>query len=192
MILTFGDLLRLARFTVTNPRQGARAVLDIDPPMQARWLALALAAVGAALVASVEFAVLPEEVRRLIGPDLPSPLLSAVLQGGLLVLVSWLIHRVGRWRGGRGSFADALLLVAWTQMLLLGMELVQLVAHLILPPLSDVIGVLGIVLFFWLLSHFVAELHGFGSVVAVLGGIVVVMLIAAFVMASLLMPLLQG
>ena len=101
-----------------------------------------------------------------------------------------MIHRVGQWRGGKGNFADAMVLVAWLQFILVCVEVLQLVAQLVLPFVADILGVLGIMLFFWLLSHFVAELHGFRSTLAVLGGILVVMFGMAFVLAAILMPVL--
>ncbi len=185
-----GDLLRLARFTVSDPRAGARAVLMMDLPLQARWLVLVFSAVAAALVTSVGLTLLPPEVQALLGDDLPSPLASAVLQVALLVVASGVIHRVGQWRGGKGNFADAMVLVAWLQFILVCVEVLQLVAQLVLPFVADILGVLGIMLFFWLLSHFVAELHGFRSTLAVLGGILVVMFGMAFVLAAILMPVL--
>ncbi|MCE6969543.1 YIP1 family protein [Cereibacter sphaeroides] len=188
MSVGFADILRLARYTVSNPREGARAVLEMDLPMEARWVALVLTAVAAALVTFVGVAALPAEVRALLGDDLPSPLFSAALQTGLLVLAAGLIHRIGAWRGGTGTFADALLLVAWLQFILLCLEVLQLAAQLLLPPLADVLGVVGIVLFFWLLTHFIAELHGFRSTVAVLGGILLALVGIAFALAAIMMP----
>ncbi|AXQ94233.1 YIP1 family protein [Cereibacter azotoformans] len=192
MSLSLGDLLRLARFTVTSPREGARALMAMGLPMEARWIALVLTAVGAALVTFIGLTLLPQDVRNLIGDDLPSPLFSAGLQVGLLAVSAGLIYRIGVWRGGRGSFPDAVLLVAWLQFILLCLEVIQLVAQLILPPFADLLGVVGIVLFFWLLTHFVAELHGFTSTVAVLGGILLTLFGMAFVLAAILMPFLGG
>ncbi|WYK03882.1 Yip1 family protein [Cereibacter sphaeroides f. sp. denitrificans] len=192
MSVTLGGLLRLVRFTVSNPREGARAVLAMDLPIQARWLALIFTAVAAALVTFAGLTLLPRDVRQLIGDDLPSPIFSAALQVGLLAFSAGLIHRIGVWRGGRGTFPDAVLLVAWLQFILLCLEVLQLLAQLVLPPLADVLGVVGIVLFFWLLTHFVAELHGFTSTLAVLGGILLVIFGMAFVLAAILMPFISG
>ncbi|MGP3697524.1 Yip1 family protein [Rhodobacter sp. NSM] len=192
MSLSLADLLRLARFTVTNPRDGARAIMALGLPMEARWIALVLTAVGAALVTFLGLTLLPQDVRQLIGDDLPSPLFSAALQVGLLSLSAMLIYRIGAWRGGRGSFGDSILLVAWLQFILLCLEVIQLVAQLVLPPLADLLGVAGIVLFFWLLTHFVAELHGFTSTVAVLGGILLALFGMAFALAAILMPFMGG
>ena len=189
MSFGLGDLIRLAGFSVTSPREAARSVLAMDLPAEARWIALALAAVGAAMLTSVEFALLPEETRVLFGNQTPSPLISAAIQGAILLAAAFLIHRIGVWRGGQGSFADTLLLVAWLQCILLGCEALQLLVHLVAPGLSEVIGVAGIVLFFWLLTHFVVELHGFRSTVAVFGGILLAFVAIGFALALFLMPL---
>jgi hypothetical protein len=39
--------------------------------------------------------------------------------------------------GGRGTFEDALLLVGWLQVIMLGLQALQLVALVILPPLAE-------------------------------------------------------
>ena len=76
--------------------------------------------------------------------------------------------------GGTGSFADALLaggLAAgrscWC------CRSVQLVLHAAVAAAGrHCSGSSGLVLFLWLLTNFVAELHGFRSLLAVFGGIV--------------------
>jgi hypothetical protein len=84
-----------------------------------------------------------------------------------------LIHRVGRAFGGTGSFPDALLIVVWLQCLTLVLQVVQLVVNLISPALAGIIGLGGFVLFLWLMTSFIAELHGFRSRGLVFVGMVV-------------------
>lgn len=191
MTLTFGAILQLARFTAQSPREGARAVMALNLPGEARWVALALVAIGAALLTSVSIALLPAEVRDLVGGDLPSPLVSAGLQMAALLLLVVTIHRVGRWRGGSGSFTDALLLVGWLQFILLCVQAMQLVTQLVMPLVSEIIGIAGIALFFWLLTNFVAELHGFRSLGRVFVGILMTMFALSFVLALVVMPFLS-
>jgi hypothetical protein len=49
-ILTLGTLLRLARDTVSNPREGAATILSYAPARQALWLMFALVIVLSLLI----------------------------------------------------------------------------------------------------------------------------------------------
>ncbi|NCM97616.1 MAG: YIP1 family protein, partial [Rhodobacterales bacterium] len=86
-----------------------------------------------------------------------------------------------------GRFDEALILVVWLQFVLLGLQAVQLVAYAVAPLLADLIGLATVALFFWLLTNFVAELHGFKSLglvfVGVLATLVVMVLGLAFGLA---------
>lgn len=186
MDVTFKGLVRLARDTVASPRDGARAIMAINAPVEARWAALALMAVGSAILTHLSFALMPPSAQEMMGGAMSSPFRTVLLQGGVLFAGVLMIHRVGRARGGRGSLPDAVSLVAWLQFVLLCLQGVQLVAQVILPPLADLIGLVGLFLFFWLLTHFVAELHGFQSMGATLAGILVTLFAMAFVLALLL------
>ncbi|WP_444666319.1 Yip1 family protein [Cereibacter changlensis] len=192
MELTFGSILQLARFTVQKPREGARAVLSLNLPNDARWSLLLLVAIGAALLTSVSIALLPAEMREMLGGGAQSPLVSAGLQSAALLLLVGVMTQIGRWRGGKGSFADALLLVGWLQFILLLVQAVQLASQLVAPFISEIIGIAGIALFFWLLTNFVAELHGFRSLGKVFAGILLTMFALSFVLALFLMPLMAA
>ncbi|MFN3145271.1 MAG: hypothetical protein ACE368_08365 [Paracoccaceae bacterium] len=65
--------------------------------------------------------------------------------------------------GGGGSLDDTILLMAWMQWILVGLQVIQILALLVIPPLVGLIVLAGMGLFFWLLTNFVAELHGFRS-----------------------------
>lgn len=192
MNLTLANLLQMARFTVQSPREGARMVMALNVPVEARWVALALMAVGSAMLTALSLALLPPEVMALAGPQLPRPLVSAGLQLCALVVAVHATYRIGKWRGGHGSFADALLLIVWLQFILLILQAAQLLAQVLLPPLSDLIGLAGIALFFWLMTNFVAELHGFQSLLSVFLGILATTFLFGLVLAMLLLPFVAG
>jgi hypothetical protein len=117
---------------------------------------------------------------------LASPFRAALFQWGFLALSVLLMHRVGRAFGGRGSLADALLVVVWLQIIMLGFQTLQLVVSPILPPLAGVIGLVSFVVYFWLMSCFIAELHGFASRGRVFLGIILTGLAAGLVLAVLM------
>ena len=186
MDLTLPGLLRLARETIQDPKGGARRIMALDAPMGARWSALALMAVASALLTHASFALAPPATRDFFATAMASPLRTAVLQGAAMVLGVMAIHRIGVARGGRGALPEAISLMAWLQFILLVLQVAQLVAQVILPPLAEIIGVLGIGLFFYLLTNFVAELHGFRSLASTFMGILATMILIAFVLALLL------
>lgn len=153
----------LARLTLQEPRQAARALLAEGVPMRARTAGLLLVAVLSALFASLQVGPGLAELDPFSRFMLASPFRAAVFQWLFLALSVVLIHRVGRAFGGDGSLPDALLVVVWLQLPMLALQVLQLAATLVAPPLAGIIGLGGLALFLWLMTAFVAELHGFRS-----------------------------
>ncbi len=184
---TAKDLLALARHTVSEPRVAARALMSFRLDMQTRWIGLALTSVLSALTLYVSLQFFSPAALLLL-PYVPGPFESAVSEAILIVLAAVLAHRIGRWQGGQGSFADALLLMIWLQAILLGIQLLQIAALLVLPPLASILGFVGMGLLLWMLTGFVAELHGFRSLGKVLAGIVVAGVVVLMLVSVLLIP----
>jgi hypothetical protein len=178
--LTLSSLVRLS---VADPERGASAVIGLNPPMAARWMLLALVVVLGTILAYL----LP----LLGGADdaLPSPVNAAMLQAAMNLAAVALVSGVGRMFGGQGTFEDALLLVGWLQVIMLGLQVVQLLVMVILPPLASVVMILSVTLFFWLLSGFICTLHGFKSRLGVLLATLGTLFVAAFVFSFILMLL---
>jgi hypothetical protein len=156
-------MIALAKLTLQDPRQATRALLAEGVPIPARTAGLMLVAVVSALLASLQVQLSPQDLDPLSALMLASPFRAAVVQWGFLALSVVLIHRVGRAFGGVGTFPDALLIVVWLQCLTLILQLLQLVTGIIAPPLGGIIGLGGLALFLWLMTHFITELHGFRS-----------------------------
>lgn len=182
-------MIALARLTLADPPQATRVLLAEDVPMRARTAGLMLVAVVSAVLASLQISLNPADLDPFSAFMLASPFRAAIMQWGFLALSVVLIHRVGRAFGGTGSFADALLIVVWLQCLTLVLQLLQLVASVIAPPLSGVIGLAGFVLFLWLMTHFIAGLHGFRSRGLVFLGMVVTAAAAGLVIGIALILL---
>lgn len=174
--------LRLARLSLADPQKGARAVLNLGIPMPARTVGLVLMAVASAILMHIGALLLPPTEDPVANFITGSPIRSAVVQWLILFLSVVLIDRIGRARGGTGSFADAMLIVVWLQILMLALQAVQLLALVIVPPLAALLNIAGLLLFFWLMTSFIAELHGFASRQAVFFGIVVTAIAVAFVL----------
>ncbi|WP_333828567.1 YIP1 family protein [Pararhodobacter sp.] len=177
------DLKTLVRLSVTEPEKGAAAILALNPPLPARWMLMGFAVTLGVVLAYL----LPVLSGR--GGDLPMPFVAAGVQGGMNIAAVVLATTVGRMFGGRGRFEDALLLVGWLQLLMSGVQLIQLVAMLVMPPLAGLIMVAAVALFFWLLSGFVSTLHGFKSRFMVLLGTLGTLFAAAFVLSFVLLLL---
>ncbi|MBN2905270.1 MAG: YIP1 family protein [Rhodobacteraceae bacterium] len=163
MSQTLIPLLKLALESVRDPRDGARRVLALALPEGALWQGLVLVVVLSVMLTQLGEILVPLPVDPLLPVFLANPLLTGVIQGGLLVVMIYAIHFLGRAFGGTGTFAGALALAVWLQFIMVCLQVVQTVFLIVLPPVAGMIGVFGLGLFFYLLSHFVAVLHGFPS-----------------------------
>lgn len=183
MDLTARTLLGMVRSSISAPRAAAAALIGQNLPREAGWFGLALMAVGTAILTHLSFATMPEETQSFFAEAMRSPIRTALLQWAAMLVAVQLVHKVGRWRGGTGSLADSVLLVAWLQFILLVAQAVEIVVQLAVPPLGGLMSIGSLILLFWLLTNFVAELHGFRSLPLTFLGIIATMLAAAIVLA---------
>lgn len=191
------QIVSLGRLSVQDPRAGARRLLSLDVPLPARTAGLLLMAVASAVLMHLGFLLLPATDDPMTQFVAASPIRSAVIQWLILVVSVLLIFQVGRSWGGQGNLPDTLLIVVWLQVIMLGVQVVQLLALILVPPLAGIVNIGGLILFFWLLSSFIAELHGFASRGKVLAGIFAttfaVALIVLFLLSMIVGPeALQG
>jgi len=177
-LLDIRVLLRMARRTMTNPRGGAQEILDLRLPVPVLWQFFVLQLVISAILKVIVFTFFPTPEVDL-GPSAAiSFTVVEAVAGVILVLAT---YQIGRLFGGHGSFAGALAMIVWLQFILLCVNVVQLFVMMILPPAGDVITLLALALFFWLLAQFIAALHGFTSMGRVFLGIVLSLMALAFV-----------
>ncbi|MEJ6388548.1 Yip1 family protein [Gymnodinialimonas ulvae] len=161
-LLRLPVLMEMVRQTVSDPSEGAEAILRLGLPRAALWLAFSLMIVLSMILGIlVMLALGPPEDGPLTGQ---SPVVLGLLQGAFLFLGVHAIVRIGHIFGGTGGFDGALALVTWLQFIFIVLQVVQLVFALVVPPLAGIVSLLAIALFFWLLSHFITVLHGFTSV----------------------------
>lgn len=191
MSLQANDLWRILQLTITDPKRGLRMVLQIDLPIGAGVAGLALMAVASALLLHLSLSVsaLPAG-NPLMDMLTASPFGTALIQGVMLVVTAVLVQVLGRAWGGQGRFDQAIVAVVWLQAIFVALQALQLVALLVLAPLSTVIGLVSVGLFFWLLTHFVAELHGFTVAWKVFLGIIMTIVALSFVLSFFLVGLL--
>ena len=159
----FDALTRLARLTFAAPRQAARMVLDWPMERAVLWQLATLLVLLGVVVMQLSNAILPMPVLGPLAMIMANPLLNLLIQGGIFVITVQASYRIGRAAGGTGSLTGALKLMLWLQAITLAVQIVQLLMLMLLPPLGGMIGFASLFLFFWLLTNFVAELHGFAS-----------------------------
>ncbi|MFN4158368.1 MAG: YIP1 family protein [Gemmobacter sp.] len=186
MDLTLTTLLTMARETVSDPRGGAKRIMAINLPLRDGWSALALMAVGSAVLTHLGFLLSPPAARDFFSDAMASPFRTAILQGLVMGLGAFAMFKVGVARGGHGTLPQAVALAAWLQFILLVLQVAQLAAQVLVPPLAALIGLLGLALFFWLLTGFVMQMHGFTSMPITFLGILATMVALGMVLAMVL------
>ena len=186
MQLELKSLVMLARESVADPRGVARALMAMNLPMEARWLGMAVTVALSVLLTQMALLVMQVPSGGQLGGMMGSPVSAAITQLGIMLALSLGIGHVGRMLGGRGNFPDALLLVTWAEFVLVLLQVVQMVAALIFPFSSVLIGFAGVALFFWQLTQFTAELHGFTNPVKVFFGLLAGFFAAAFALVVVL------
>ncbi|MFV0245644.1 MAG: Yip1 family protein [Qingshengfaniella sp.] len=171
--------------TLRRPREVAARMLTMGLPVPILWEALILVVTLSVLIGQGAVLMtgghMPGEMAILT-----SPLLLAIFQILLLGVTVFLVYALGRILGGEGSFADTLTLLTWLQVVMVCLQLAQAVAFFLLPSLAVLLGYVGIVLFLWLLTNFVAVLHGFRSTVLVFLMILVLAFGIAFFVSLLI------
>lgn len=186
-LLSLKTLVPLAVETVKAPRPTFARLLSLDIPSQALWQALLLVLVVSVLLAEATNLLLAAALGPAEEPlMLAGPLIFGAIQLAVLVASVFLIYHVGRLMGGDGSFAGGILAVTWLQFLMVCLQVVQSVLILVLPGLAALVVIAGLVLFLWLLTNFVAELHGFASLGRVFGMIFFVLIGIGLVLSLLL------
>ena len=110
------------------------------------------------------------------------PLLLAAIQAGGMALFAGIITGVGRLFGGTGRLVQALLMLAWVDFFLLVAQLALLVIVLILPFLAGPLVLFIMVVSAWVMSSFIAALHGFEKTLPTLGVLVTGILLIGILM----------
>lgn len=162
-LTTFGGLVRLAVRTVREPRPVFTELRALYLPREALWQALIAVVAVSVILAELVNMVLAAALGGPAGQPILSPLAFAGIQLGILLLSVALIDRVGRMMGGRGDLDGAILAVVWLQFVMVCLQIVQSVLLLLFPFGAALVVILGIAIFLYLLTAFVAELHGFDS-----------------------------
>ncbi|MCR8723712.1 Yip1 family protein [Frigidibacter sp. ROC022] len=180
------DLLPLARDTISDPKGVLRQLIGLGLDRETLWIALGATTAVGVLLAEVMLAILRQQGVEPMFSFGTLPLGSALIEFALLAILIVAILWAGRMLGGTGTLDGAILAVTWLQFIMALVQVAQLVAMLTLPFLAGVLGLFSVVLFFWLLTSFVAEIHGFRSRPRVFAGILIGLLALATVLVFVL------
>lgn len=180
-----GYLFGMALQSIPEPRKIARELFALGHSRRVLWQVLALLLVlGAALgvLSSMVFPIAPE----LEGSILAMPLVTAIGESAVAVLSVYLIHGLGRAAGGTGTLRQALITMIWLNFVLLMVQVGVFVLSLFAPGIAIILWMGGGIAGFWIMSHFIAEMHGFVSVGKVFFTILLVSFVAVAILSILI------
>ncbi len=186
---TFAQLLAMMGRSIQAPREGAAEILSLGVPRQALGLILALVVVLLGIVTEANLLVAPldENMPAALVTLIHNPVAMAAMQMAGLAMTIAAIFWIGRAFGGTGGFEETVLLVSWLQFIGICLSLAQLVLYVLNPVLGEIFGLATAVLSIWMLTHFIAALHGFRSALPVFGMMVATAFALIFLAALLLL-----
>ena len=186
--MKFGELGDLVVLTLRTPERAVRLLRDLDFGMAERWMIALLAACLSSLLAGIARQMFPPIASDPLSAILSFPLTLAGLQFAAMVLSAVAVTVIGRAFGGKGEFADALVLVAWVELIRVGLQAVQLVLMLLVPPTATLMSLVAFGLSIYLTIALTKALHGFTSTPKValgfIGGVFLVATILSILAAA--------
>ena len=186
MMPTFKELLEHALASPGNARDEAKWVMTFDLPRDLRWSILAIVVLLNTILTFTGAVIEGPTAPFMFQDILMRPFLLAVVQMSGMVITVFLVFWVGQMAGGHGNFGDGITLIAWLQFIMTCLQAIQVIAALTVPPLAGIIAVVAMGLMFWLMTNFIAEMHGFKSLTKVFVMIIATIFAAAFAMSFIL------
>ncbi len=183
--MTLNELIRFAILTVRQPDTAMAVLRGFDLPLSARWMALLLAVSLSSLLMGVLSLGVEEAAGDPLGALADAPLKLAALQFLGMSFFAFMMAQVGRLFGGHGDFPDALLTVAWIELILIVTQAICLAVALILPPLGLIMIVLAYGMAFYLILRLTQALHGFQNTFLVLLGFIGALFVVSFALSIL-------
>lgn len=186
--MKFSELGDLCVLTLRNPESAVRYMRGLDLDQNTRWLVLLLAVSLSTLLAGLAGYLFPLPPGDPFSTLLSSPMSLAILQLGALSFSAAAITVIGRAFGGGGTFPDALLLIAWLELILVGLQAAQLVMMAIFPATGALMSIVALILSIYLTVALTKALHGFASTAKVamtfVGGIFLMGFVLSLIAAA--------
>lgn len=186
--MKFGEIGDFMVLTLREPGRAVEVMRGMDLPMPARWMVMVLAVCLSTLLAGVARYLFPVPPDDPLSQLLSSPATLAIVQFVALVVSAAAIAVIGRAFGGQGNFPDALLLIAWVELILVGLQAVQLVLMLVFPASGPLMSVVAFALSIYLTIALTKAMHGFQSTpkvaLAFIGSVFVIGFILSIIAAG--------
>jgi hypothetical protein len=182
----FQTLKALVRMTATQPRRAASVLLTHTPPFA---LSLELALLVVALGAILTYLLTPFNAApgiAFVYVLLSNPLLLAVVQMITLLVSTVVLFAAGRVFGGKGDLTQSVAITVWLQFIMLLLQVALIPVLVFSAPLAQALTALANIFAVWIFVNFVAELHGFASLLKVFAGMIATAFATSFFIIFLL------
>lgn len=171
------EWFNLARESLLDPRSGALRLLAAEIPAQVPMLVLALVSVMNGLVYGL-----------ILSPVLAlSPILLALVSGGVIWVSAWLLSVIGAQLGGHAGVSVMLRVVLWLQLIRLAVQIALVVIGFAIPPLAPIVSMVAGIWMLYMAVCFIAAAHGFETrwkAVALLAAVFVLTLVLASLLVA--------
>jgi len=180
------DWIKLAAKTIVDPKPCLRIVLNVVLTMQQLIQATVLAIVLSMILPLLTLMVQPADIQDKIAGFTSRPLSVFLVQLVVLAGSAFLIAHVGRFLKGQGTFKESLTAMVWLQFVMILVQVVQFFVGLVSPQVSALIFLISVGMMLYLIVHFIAEIHGFTNIIAVLFGVIGSIFVLSFFVSILL------
>lgn len=176
--------LLMIRDSIFEPRKAAEHVLNGGIPRDQVWPLLVLVCVLSGIIVQVGMMLHP--LAPIDGVVMPGGIMVAFMVGGSILISTAVVTWIGQAFGGHGKMGDVLLLMTWLQLVMVALQVVQTLLGVIALPLSAIFAWVGIGVLLWLMTNFIAVVHGFKSLGVVFAGIIGTAIALVLVLSVLL------
>ena len=166
----FIDLISL---TLRDPRKAAARVLAMQIPRPVLWQALVLAVVLGGILTTLYAYIFLLQGLASWAFFVINPLIFTGLSLVTTVVMVHAVHLIGIRCDGNGDLDGSLKIAIWLQVVALLFSAAELILLPVSPILSDLMALASVGVLVWLMTVFIAVLHGFQSYAKVLFGIIV-------------------
>ena len=146
--------------TIYAPAEAARAVIAMNLPREAAWMALAVAAILNTLVyfTNISLVPLPDDFWL---PVIRTPFTYMVASFSLTTVMVFALFWTGRVLGGQGELPALVSLIAWMLCVQSLADVAFLVLFVFLPMLAGLFSLAAGLYGIWILINFITVAHGF-------------------------------
>ncbi len=181
--------VQLAMRSIADPRGVLGEIRQRDHSIAETAMAAALISAMGVIIFEASLLLSPVEGEGGTLLGITSPLGAFAFQYAMILVTAVVVCYGGRIFGGTAGFDDSLLAVTWLQFVMLLVQVVQMAAIVLVPPLGLLVFMAALVLLVYLLVNFIMAIHGFKNPMAVVAGVIGAFFAIALVL-SILMALL--